>query len=147
MDIHEISVLNHGQSLTGRIEIMDVTRLPKDESFSVKTHRDLADKVLEAERSLVELAKEMGISVEALRRWSLTVERAHETTAGSQDSLVPSSRVRELEKEIESLKSLLERQAEQIQILKAAGPPRSKSSRNKPRSGRGAQASPRLQPH
>jgi len=117
---------------------MDLTSLRDDRPFSVKAHRDLADKVLEAERSLVELANEMGISVEALRRWSLTVERAYDTNSGSQGSLVPSSRVRELEKEIEGLKSLLQRQAEQIQIFQAAAPARSKPRRNKSGSHRGA---------
>jgi hypothetical protein len=35
---------------------------------------------------------------------------------------VPSSRVRQLETEIEDLKALLDRQATQIQILKRQGP-------------------------
>jgi len=96
-----------------------LTRKPASaRDFSVANHRDLADKVLEAERSLVELASEMGISVEALRKWSVMVERAQDTAAGLEDTLVPSSRVRELEREIEELKSLLDRQATQIQILK-----------------------------
>ena len=88
------------------------------EEFNVAHHRDLADRVLEAKRSLVELAKEMGISVEALRKWSVMVERAQDTALGVQDTLVPSSRVRELEREVEELKALLGRQAVQIQILK-----------------------------
>lgn len=126
---------------------MDLGDLRKEGPFSVKAHRDLADKVLEAERSLVELANEMGISVEALRRWSLAVERAHDPDSGIQDSLVPSSRVRELEKEIEGLKSVLRHQAEQIEIFNAASLPRSKQPRNKSGSHRGAPKTPRAQSH
>ena len=98
---------------------MDTRKKPDDRGeFNVALHRDLADKVLEAARSLVELAREMGISVEALRKWSVMVERAQDTALGVQDTLVPSSRVRELEREVQELKSLLDRQAVQIQILK-----------------------------
>src|SRR5262245_20932030 len=102
---------------------MDLTR-KKDRpaGFSAASRQDLADKVLEAERGLCELAKEMGISVEALRKWSVMVERAQDTAAGLEDTLVPSSRVRELEKQIEDLKSLLDRQATQIEILKKPNP-------------------------
>ena len=60
----------------------------------------------------------MGISVEALRKWSILVERAQDTALGVQDTLVPSTRLRDLERQVEELKSLLNRQAVQIQILK-----------------------------
>ena len=62
----------------------------------------------------------MGISVEALRKWSLMVEGAQQPSPNADDTLVPTSRVRELEREIEELKALLDRQAVQIQILKEA---------------------------
>ena len=98
---------------------MDLTRNPEAAGeFSVELHRNLADKVLEAERSLIELAREMGISVEALRRWSRTVESAQGAAPDADDTLVPSSQVRDLEQKIEELKALLDRQAVQIQILK-----------------------------
>ena len=102
---------------------MDLTReLKARDPFSPKLHRDLADKVLEAERSLIELAKEMGISVQALRKWSRKVEKAEDQSAlETRDTLVPSTRVKELEKEIAELKTLLERQSVQIQILKKNG--------------------------
>ena len=98
---------------------METRKIPEaGGDLNVALHRDLADKVLEAERSLVELARDMGISVEALRRWSVSVERANDVALGVEDTLVPSSRVRQLEMDIEELKGLLGRQATQIQILK-----------------------------
>ncbi len=85
---------------------MDLTRKPEAAGeFSVELHRDLADKMLEAERSLIELAREMGISVEALRRWSRTVESAQGAGSDADDTLVPSSQVRDLEQKIEKLKA------------------------------------------
>ena len=98
---------------------MDVVKkLENGGELKVALHRDLAEKVLEAERSLIELATEMGISVEALRRWSAAVERSQDTPPDPDETLVPSSRVRSLEREIEELKALLGRQAVQIQVLK-----------------------------
>jgi hypothetical protein len=90
---------------------MDVRKkLETAGELSVASHRDLADKVLEAEGGLVELAREMGISVAALRKWSMMVEPPQDTAAGAEDTLVPSSRVHELGMETGELKALLDSQ-------------------------------------
>jgi len=100
---------------------MHLGKKTESPELSAEIRNDPADRVLEAERSLMELARQMGLSIEALRRWSRGVGRGHGTASDFEDTLVPSSRVRELEREIEDLKSLLNRQAVQIQILKKQG--------------------------
>lgn len=63
----------------------------------------------------------MGISPLAVRKWELMVERAEKTAASLEDTLVLASRVRELEREVEELKRLLDRQAVALHVLEKQG--------------------------
>ncbi len=49
------------------------------------------------------------------------MERAEATAAGAGARLIPESRVRELEREVEELKRLLGRQAVKLQLLEKKG--------------------------
>lgn len=49
------------------------------------------------------------------------VERAEKTAASLEDTLVLASRVRELERELEELKRLLDRQAVALHVLEKQG--------------------------
>lgn len=69
----------------------------------------------------MELAREAGVSPDILRKWMLMIERAEMTAADVEEPLVPASRVRELEREVEELRRLLGRQAVTLQVLEKEG--------------------------
>ncbi len=81
--------------------------------------RDLIRKI--TDKTAAELAREKGISPADAPRWSLMVERAEKMAASFEKTLVPASRVRELEGEIEELRRLLGKQPVVLQILEEKG--------------------------
>ena len=99
---------------------MQVSKQPKRTAGSVASFRKhLIRKI--TDKTVAELAEEMGISPEDVPKWSLMVKRAEKTAASFEKTLVPARRVQELEGEIEDLKRLLEKQAVVLNILKKNG--------------------------
>jgi transposase-like protein len=107
---------------------MDLSRKPEARvGFSPEFWRELVGKIVAEDETLNDLAAETGIPREVLRKWALTAERAGTTASSVGEPLVPASRVRELEREIEELRRLLGRQAVRVDVLREAGNPVSES--------------------
>ncbi len=76
--------------------------------------RDLIRKI--TDKTVAELAQEMGISPADLRRWSKMVKRTENTAATFERTLVPARRAHEPEGDMEELRRLLGKQAVVLQI-------------------------------
>lgn len=101
---------------------MDLSRKPEARTgFSPEFWRELVGKIVAEDETLNELSAETGIPREVLRKWALTAERAGTTASNVGEPLVPASRVRELEREVEELRSLLVKQGATLQILEKEG--------------------------
>ena len=123
---------------TGKAAVMDLSRKPEARmGFSPEFWRELVGKIVAEDDTLNDLAAETGIPREVLRKWTLTAERAGTRAASVDEPLVPASRVRELEREVEELRRLLGRQAVRVDVLREAGNPvrRSKVEGRKPEGG------------
>ena len=73
------------------------------------------------DRVLKDRAVEMGIPVDVTREWALIVERADLIASTADETLVPSRRFRELERQIVELKRQVELQSITIRILEKKG--------------------------
>lgn len=103
---------------------MDLSRKPEArKGFSPEFWRELVVKIVAEDETLNDLAAETGIPREVLRKWARTAERAGTTASSVGEPLVPASRVRELEREIEELRRLLGRQAVRVDVLRNSGKP------------------------
>ena len=107
---------------TGKAAVMDLaTKSETRKGFSPEFWRELVGKIVAEDETLNDLAAETGIPREVLRKWALTAERAGTTASNVGEPLVPASRVRELEKELDELRSLLGKQTVKLQILEREG--------------------------
>jgi transposase-like protein len=94
--------------------VMEVSKRPDSRiEFTPDFWRRLVQKIVAEEETLSDLVREMGIPRGVLRKWALMETNA----ANVYEPLVPARRVRELEREIEELRSLLDKQAATLQIL------------------------------
>ncbi len=94
---------------------MDLLKEPASCRGSVADfRRDLIRKI--TDKTVAELAQEMGISPADLRRWSLMVKRTEKAAARFEKTLVPAGRAHEPEREMEELRRLLGKQAVVLQI-------------------------------
>jgi transposase-like protein len=78
--------------------------------FSPESKREFVEKIVVMDKTLGGLAEELGIPPEVMRSWSQMVARSAMT-------LVPTSRILELEHDIEELKRQIDHQAITIRIL------------------------------
>jgi transposase-like protein len=85
-------------------------RSEKRGEFSPGFEREFVGKIVLMDKAVGELAEKLGIPPEVMHKWSLMVERAEMT-------LVPASRIIELERDIEDLKHQIDHQATTIEIL------------------------------
>jgi transposase-like protein len=120
--------LNQPGRISGRSDqtaegtAMDLVGKPATRgAFSPEFKRDLVKKIVLADRTSGDRADERGIPPDVMRKWTLMVERAETITSSTAETLVPASRIHELERQIEDLKRRLGRQAITIQILKKKG--------------------------
>lgn len=81
--------------------------------------RNLIRKI--TDKTVAELAQEMGISPSDLPKWSLMVKRAEKMAARFEKTLVPANRARELEGEMEELRRLVGKQAVVLEIQEEKG--------------------------
>jgi len=89
---------------------MDLSSKPDArKSFSPEFWRELVGKIVAEDETLNDLASGTGIPREVLRKWALTANRAGTTASSAGEPLVPASRVRELELEVQTLRRLLDR--------------------------------------
>ena len=98
---------------------MDLSKEPRSEGSVVDFRRHLIRKI--TDKTIAELTQEKSTSPEDLSKWSLMVERAEKMATSFEETLVPASRVRELEREIEELRRLVGKQAVVLQILRKKG--------------------------
>src|SRR6266508_4792162 len=85
---------------TEEVRSMDLSKEPARDRGSVADfQRNLIRKI--TDKTVTELAQERGISPADLPKWSLMVKRAEKVAARFEKTLVPASRARELEGEIE----------------------------------------------
>ena len=87
--------------------------------FSPEFKRELVEKIVKTDKTLGDLADEMGIPREVMRKWTLMVERAETVVAVPvfEESPVPAWRVRQLQREVEDLRRLVANQAETLRVL------------------------------
>lgn len=78
--------------------------------FTPEFWRGLVQKIVAQEETLNDLVREMGIPREILRKWALMETRA----ANAYEPLVPARHLRRLEREIEELRSLLEKKTKEV---------------------------------
>ena len=87
---------------------MDAWKRPDSRiEFTPEFWRGLVEKIVAEEETLGDLARATGIPREVLRKWALMFQRADATARKEDEYLVPASRVRELEREIQQLRDLL----------------------------------------
>jgi hypothetical protein len=99
-------------SATEEVRAVDLSKEPARGRGSVADfQRNLIRKI--TEKTVAELAQERGISPADLPKWALMVKRAEKMAASFEKKLVPASRSRELEGEMEELM----RPAEQAVVL------------------------------
>ena len=97
---------------------MEASRRPASRNgFSPEFKREFIEKIVIMDKTLGDLADELGIPPEVMHRWTLMVERAEMTASYAGEPLVPAIRVLELEHDIEELKRVITHQAITIQIL------------------------------
>jgi transposase-like protein len=92
-------------------------RLASRAGFSPEFKREFIEKIVTMDRTLGDLAEELGIPPEVMRKWTLMVERAETIASAPVPRLVPASRVLELEHDLEELRRVITHQATTIQIL------------------------------
>lgn len=85
--------------------------------FSPEFKREFVEKIVIMDKTLGDLADELGIPPEVMHKWTLMVERAEMTASQPGEPLVPARRVLELQHDIEELKRVVTHQAITIQIL------------------------------
>ena len=97
---------------------MESSRRPATRvEFSPEFKREFVEKILFMGMTLDDVADELGIPPEVMRRWTTVVARAEMNAAKAGGPLVPASRVLELEHDIQELKRVVTHQAITIQIL------------------------------
>lgn len=87
--------------------------------FSPEFKRELVEKIVVLAKTLGDLADEMGIPPEVMRKWTLMVERTETDVPIHQEPSVPAWRVRQLERELEDLRRIVDRQAAAIRRMEA----------------------------
>src|SRR6266508_3029577 len=100
---------------TEEVRAMDLSKEPARDRGSVADfQRNLIRKI--TDKTVTELAQERGISPADLPKWSLMVKRAEKVSARFEKTLVPASRSREPEGEIEELSRLVGKQPVVLEI-------------------------------
>ena len=101
---------------------MELLKRPESRGgFSPEFKRELVEKIVKTDKTLGDLAEEMGIPREVMRKWTLTVERTETAVPVFEESPVPAWRVRQLQREIEDLRRLVAKQAEALSVLEKQG--------------------------
>lgn len=102
-------------SATEEARTMNLSKEPvRDRGSVADFQRNLIRKI--TDKTVAELAQERGISPADLPKWSLMVKRAEKMAARFEKTLVPASRSRELEGEIEELRRLVGKQPVVLEI-------------------------------
>jgi transposase-like protein len=91
--------------------------------FSPEFKREFVEKIVIMDKTLGDLADELGIPPEVMRKWTLMIESAEMTASQAGEPFVPARRVLELQHDIEELKRVITHQAMTIQILEKEGRP------------------------
>src|SRR6476659_10828525 len=87
--------------------------------FSPEFKRELVEKIVVLDKTLGDLADEMGIPPEVMSKWTLMVERTETEVPIDREPSVPAWRVRQLEREVEDLRRIVDRQAAAIRRMEA----------------------------
>ena len=88
--------------------------------FTSEFKRTTVERIRSGESTVAEVAREMDIQPTVIRRWIKLSEGGSTAAVEAGESVVPQSRVRELEKQIRELQRLVGKQAMTIEILEAA---------------------------
>ena len=92
-------------------------RLETRGGFSPEFKREFVEKIVLMDKTLGDLAEELRIPPEVMRRWTLMVGHGELTAAQAGEPFIPARRVLELQHDIEELKRVVTHQAITIQIL------------------------------
>ena len=97
---------------------MESSRRPATRGgFSAEFKREFIEKIVIMDKTLGDLAEELGIPPEVMHKWTLMVEHSEMTASQPGEPFVPARRVLELQHDIEELKRVVNHQAITIQIL------------------------------
>ena len=97
---------------------MESSRRPATRGgFSPEFKREFIEKIVIMDKTLGDLAEELGIPPEVMHKWTLMVEHSEMTASQPGEPFVPARRVLELQHDIEELKRVVTHQAITIQIL------------------------------
>ena len=88
--------------------------------FTSEFKRTTVERIRNDESTVAEVAREMDIQPTVIRRWIKLSEGGSTAAVEAGESVVPLSRVRDLEKQIKELQRLVGKQAMTIEILEAA---------------------------
>ncbi len=88
--------------------------------FTSEFKRTTVERIRSGESTVAEVAREMDIQPTVIRRWIKLSEGGSTAAVEAGESVVPLSRVRDLEKQIKELQRLVGKQAMTIEILEAA---------------------------
>ena len=101
---------------------MELARKPETRGgFSPEFKREFVEKIVVMDKTLGDLADELGIPPEVMRKWTLMIEHEEMSALQAGEAFVPARRVLELEHDIRDLKRQIEHQAMTIRILEAKG--------------------------
>ncbi len=101
---------------------MELLKRPESRGgFSPEFKRELVEKIVKTDKTLGDLADEMGIPREVMRKWTLMVERTETAVPVFEESPVPAWRVRQLQREVEDLRRLVGRQSIALRVLGKQG--------------------------
>ena len=91
-------------------------RVESPEEFSPEFKREFVEKIVIKEKTLSDLAGELGIPPDLLRKWTMRVGR-DETAWRTDEPLTPTIRILELEHDLADLRREIQNQAITIRIL------------------------------
>ena len=87
------------------------------EEFSAEFKREFVEKIVIMDKTLGDLARELGIPPQTMRKWTLTGEPDETMAWKIGEPLKPAIRILELEHDMMELKRQIQHQAITIQIL------------------------------
>ncbi len=87
--------------------------------FSTEFKREFVEKILIRNRTLSDLAGELGVPPQLMRRWTWRVEENDGAAWKIEEPLPPAIRILELEHDLNELKREVEHQALTIRILES----------------------------
>ena len=88
--------------------------------FSTEFKRETVQRIVNGEKTVAELSRELDIAPSVIRNWTRFAEAGATTAAQASEDVVPASQLREAYAKIRELERALGRKTMEVEILRAA---------------------------